>query len=365
MDNSNSESLFLENIFSEENVIRCPICYLIPFISIENSNEQIILNLKCLNNHEINKPIKELYYESKKYQINSIKCKNCEEKDKLFYCTKCYGFYCEKELHSLNEGHNILIPIDKIDSQCREQSHNNYNFCSFCLTDNKNICSRCEQDGHEGHEIEKFKFIKKQEIVNYENLIKKWNENLSNISTIMTSSLEIFQKSFKQIKDKFSLLKENYELQIKLFQDIIKTYKLNEKQNTLNYQIIQNIKNIRLNDGFSNFILDRVLEIKNKIDEQFEIIKNNLKDNNLNKNKEKKEMKIEKIIKIKEENKIELDKKENIEKNEKEEIEDIIEENKKEKKKNIIQKEEISYEEIKKLENEKESKSNTTNKKKK
>ena len=29
MDNSNSESLFLENIFSEENVIRCPICYLI------------------------------------------------------------------------------------------------------------------------------------------------------------------------------------------------------------------------------------------------------------------------------------------------------------------------------------------------
>ena len=52
-------------------------------------------------------------------------------------------------------------------------------------------------------------------------------------------------------------------------------------------------------------------------------------------------------------------------KNEKEEIEDIIEENKKEKKKNIIQKEDISYEEIKKLENEKESKSNTTNKKKK
>ena len=67
MDNSNSESLFLENIFSEENVIRCPICYLIPFISIENSNEQIILNLKCLNNHEIKKPINKLYYESKKF----------------------------------------------------------------------------------------------------------------------------------------------------------------------------------------------------------------------------------------------------------------------------------------------------------
>jgi hypothetical protein len=172
MENSNSES-FIENTFSEENVIRCPKCYLIPFISTENYNEQIILNFKCLNNHEINKPIKELYNESKKYQINSIKCQKCEEKDKLYYCIKCYGCYCEKELHSLNEGHNILIPIKKIDSQCTEQSHENYNFCSFCFTDNKNICSKCEQDGHEAHKIEKFKFIKKQEIENYENLIKK------------------------------------------------------------------------------------------------------------------------------------------------------------------------------------------------
>ena len=45
---------------------------------ITKRNEQIILNFKCLNNHLINKPLKELYYESKKYQINSIKCKNCE-----------------------------------------------------------------------------------------------------------------------------------------------------------------------------------------------------------------------------------------------------------------------------------------------
>ena len=67
MDNSNSESLLNENTFSEENVIRCPICYLIPFISIENSNEQIILDLKYLNNHDIKKPIKELYSESKKF----------------------------------------------------------------------------------------------------------------------------------------------------------------------------------------------------------------------------------------------------------------------------------------------------------
>ena len=149
MENSEiNESFFNKNLLSEENVIRCPKCYLIPFISINYSNEQIFLNFKCLNNHLINKPLKELYYESKKYQINSIKCKNCEEKDKLYYCIKCYGFYCEKERHSLEEGHNILIPINKIDCCCLEEEHNNYNVNSFCFTHNKNICDHCEQDEH-------------------------------------------------------------------------------------------------------------------------------------------------------------------------------------------------------------------------
>ena len=59
-----NDSFFNKNILSEENVIRCPKYYLIPFISINYSNEQIILNFKCLNNHLINKPLKELYNES-------------------------------------------------------------------------------------------------------------------------------------------------------------------------------------------------------------------------------------------------------------------------------------------------------------
>ena len=145
MENSEiNESFFNKNILSEENVIRCPQCYLIPFISINYLNEQMILNFKCLNNHLINKPLKELYYESKKYQINSIKCKNCEEKDKLNYCIQCNGFYCEKERHSLEEGHNILIPINKIDCCCLKEEHHNYNVSLFCFTHNKNICIRCE-----------------------------------------------------------------------------------------------------------------------------------------------------------------------------------------------------------------------------
>ena len=46
MENSEiSVLLFNKNILSEENVIRCPKCYLIPFISINYLNEQKFLIL--------------------------------------------------------------------------------------------------------------------------------------------------------------------------------------------------------------------------------------------------------------------------------------------------------------------------------
>ena len=67
----------IENLINEnnenENIIRCPQCYLIPFISINHLNEETYLKLKCLNNHEIKKPIKELYNEIKKKSVKFIK----------------------------------------------------------------------------------------------------------------------------------------------------------------------------------------------------------------------------------------------------------------------------------------------------
>ena len=77
---SNIENLIDENN-ENKNIIRCPQCYLIPFISINHSNEETYLKLKCLNNHEIKKPIKELYNEIKKNQLNLLKCEKCKEID--------------------------------------------------------------------------------------------------------------------------------------------------------------------------------------------------------------------------------------------------------------------------------------------
>ena len=187
---------FENKIISEEDVLRCPKCYLIPFISINHSQKQSILQFKCLNNHEINKPLKELYFESKKYQINSIKCQNCDERNisKLFYCIKCYGFYCEKELHSLKEGHNILIPVNKIDSCCFEKNHQNNNVISYCKTHNKNICHFCKNEEHKKHEIEELEYLKQNEIEIIKNNIKNVEENFNVFSNKVNSFISNLKK---------------------------------------------------------------------------------------------------------------------------------------------------------------------------
>ena len=191
MSNSHtSQSKTFENKkISEKDILRCPKCYLIPFISINHSQRQSMLQFKCFNNHEINKPLKELYFESKKYQINSIKCQNCKEENisKLFYCRKCYGFYCEKENHSLKEGHDILIPVSKIDSSCFEKNHQNNSIIAYCKAHNKNICYFCKNERHENHKIEELEYLKENEMEIIKNNIKKIEDNYNLFSNKVNS----------------------------------------------------------------------------------------------------------------------------------------------------------------------------------
>ena len=268
-----SESNIFENKkISEKDILRCPKCYLIPFISIDHSSKQPILQFKCLNNHEINKPLKELYSESKKYQINSIKCKNCEEENisKLFYCIKCYGFYCEKEIHSLKEGHDILIPVSKIDSSCFEKNHQNNNIIAYCKTHNKNICHFCKNEEHKNHETEELEYLEENEIEIIKNNIKNIEDNYNLFSNKVNSFISNLKQLIEEITIEFNLFKENNELEIKLSKDLINIYELKKKEFNLNYQIIQNVKNITFNNNIKfDYNLNSINEIKNDLFNQF------------------------------------------------------------------------------------------------
>ncbi len=218
MDNISQSSQLDNNIISEGNILRCPQCHLIPFILIEQFKTDSYLIFKCLNDHKIIKPLKELYNENKNFKIDSIRCKNCEEINisKIFYCIKCYGFYCEKELHSKIEGHDILIPFKKIDSYCFEKNHNNNNIICYCKDDNINICFFCKNEKHKGHKIEEFKFIKNKKLNEIKKNINKAKENSNLFLNKINSFIDDLEQLIKEIKSEYNKYKENNEFEIKL-----------------------------------------------------------------------------------------------------------------------------------------------------
>ena len=118
---------------------------------------------------------------------------------KLFYCIKCYGFYCEKEIHSLKEGHDILIPVSKIDSSCFEKNHQNNSIIAYCKTHNKNICYFCKNEEHENHEIEELEYLEENEIEIIKNNIKKIEDNYNLFSNEVNSFISYLKQLIEEI----------------------------------------------------------------------------------------------------------------------------------------------------------------------
>ncbi len=297
-----SESNFLFNLqnLPEKNNMRCPKCHLIPFITFDNKNPNTFLYLQCDNKHNINGELKELYKNSRNFQIDSIKCQNCNENNisKINYCIDCYGFFCEKESHSLNKKH-YEIPLQKIDCCCREKGHINQNVISYCHKHKKNICNNCKQEKHQGDEIENFVFLKEEKFETIKNNIQNCEEKLKNLNKNITSFISFLKKLSEQIRTEFEKFKEKNELEIKIAYDIINIYEYKKNNNSINYQIIQNVKNIIFNKIDFNFEQQKFAEIKDKLLSQFKNhfieISNN---NNIRKKKTKNKDNSQKSIEI-------------------------------------------------------------------
>ena len=281
--------IFNQEKLLEKNIHRCPKCYTIPFISIENINDDVpMLNFKCLNGHEINMNLKKLYLDNLKNDL--MKCNNCNESDisKLFYCIKCFQFYCEKEEHSLKEGHNFLLPFKQMDSSCYEPEHNKNHISLFCKTHNKNICYYCKYDIHEGDSIEDLKLIKRNEIDNFKNKINNIKNNFNKFLNELNLFISNLDTLIKELKEEFEKFKENNTLKLSLIYDLINIYEFKKKENDLNYQIIENIRNIISKEFNFETSQNNILKIQNTIINEFytkKIDLNNEKEFQIGKNK--------------------------------------------------------------------------------
>ena len=210
-------------------------------VIIKLNPDLLTINIICRNGHNIeNEPINEFIRNINKKEL--LKCKSCKknyENKLLFYCS-CNDILCNDCIkNKLHINHNQLPYIQK-----------NY-FCVlhkkviilFCKKCNKNICNDCINEHNEHkEEIIYFKNIipKEKEIKKY----KKEIEIIEKSKDKLDKEFDLFIESFKEKRKEFIKKWENY---IKVQKDIIDN--INNKE-FLNYENIENMKNLNLNKNF-------------------------------------------------------------------------------------------------------------------
>ena len=266
------------NIWSLDNISRCPDCNLISSLKLFYKKNKPIIHYYCDNNHKGDIPLEEYIQKYNAHSLLKEKCKECnknqnEIKGDYLYCCKCDKFLCYLCAlnHPNNEEHNT-INFKRYDSFCK--SHFNF-FSFYCLKCNKNICIYCNNQ-HKSHEIINLsEFNIPEESKNkLETIIKNIEKKILDLDVIK-----------EEIISEINNLKKSNELEMKFFKILINTFHYEESQKNINYYIIQNIKNfeeIFISDKIK--LYEKVFKEGTKYISFLQNIRKNNNENNLIKN---------------------------------------------------------------------------------
>ena len=234
----------IKNDSSEENnIIRCPSCYTIPYITYLN-NEKREINLICENNHNKIFSFNRFFNQIGKFHSNiNYFCAECGEKileNNLIYCKNCNFLRCNKCIKNDKPNH-IFEDLFKISINCQEHKKD---YSSFCRTCNKNICQDCLKN-HNSHDI-----IKNEDIIlNEQNLnkiftlFKEEESYLLKINKIVSDNISHYNDQ-KNIIFTLSKFKQQCRNEITFLKEILNLYLYFKELNSLNYQIIMNTREI-------------------------------------------------------------------------------------------------------------------------
>ena len=257
---------------------RCPQCYLIPFINITNTENKLIISIKCTNDHNDSKSFEEML---NLCLISNFSCFSCLNENRinynnneqiLYYCSKCFKFYCfnHVSIHkNSNENHPIFFS-NKIDSICFE--HNGNSLVGYCFKDNKNYCLRCNHFYENNRKIDEE--LNDDQIEKYEIQLTK-NENIINEIELL---FYYYKNKFNELENNFLMFKENMKKKIDFIKNIINFYKIKKNNFDTNFQMKFNIEN----NSFD--LTNDHQKIKNNFNIQLQQINELLLLFNLNKN---------------------------------------------------------------------------------
>ena len=242
------------------NDILCPKCLTSSIIENDGLNINII---NCDNFHRISRVEYDRFEFIETY--SSLQCGACHvykskltpPEDQFYYCI-CGNYLCPTCFKSHSKEHNKV----KIEDKNYKCVMHNRDFTSYCLDCNINICDSCN-DKHNDHEILKYQHLRPKD--NYiEKITKEVEEHKKSLNNFIDNSKKLFDNIMIEVEDyinKYIILE--------------KTLLNRFKNNSINFQLLQNLRNKKL--FYENNIF-KYLQTFNKFNNE----NNNDNINNLN-----------------------------------------------------------------------------------
>ena len=222
---------------SLKNITRCPECNLIISLSIYYKEIIPYVIYYCENNHKGEISLEEYLQNYNNHSLSKEKCLKCntiqsEANGNFSFCCKCNKFICNSCIinHPNNDGLHNITNINRYDALCK--LHSNY-YAFYCNKCQKNLCIYCKEE-HDTHYI--------INIIQYKNSydpINQLEEKIKNIE----KKINGLEETKKQIISEIDKFKKIYELEIKFLKILLNTFKYEDIQNNINYNVIENIKN--------------------------------------------------------------------------------------------------------------------------
>ena len=300
-----------ERIIKSKDII-CPQCGELCLI---NFNEYKIELNNCKNKHENIISINE-YDDTQNINENNIICDVCKVKNKgkiynnIFYlCGKCNKCLCPlcKNIHCKNNIDHILINYEYKNYLCCKHNEPFSAYCNICR---ENLCTQCDLDHNNTHNITLLRDIKpnideiKSKVNEFKQIIDKFIDDVEKMIKLLNSIKSNIQKYYIIIDN----LLNNYNIQNRNYQIFSN---INNIININNSIIIKDLYNI-INESNLAIKFNKIYILKNKITniEKNKIIKKILPTNkNINQTNKKrtilnikninpKEIKINRINKL-------------------------------------------------------------------
>ena len=261
----NSNEIKEEKVIEEKqyfNDVLCPSCLTSAILELKKDEYNLNI-INCENFHRIQNISYDRFEELETFPY--CKCGTCSiyrssltpPEDQYYKCI-C-GFHICPECYNTHEKDHFKIKVENQNYQCI--LHNNP-FNSYCLDCNMNTCESCIQPTHTNHEIIKFIHLRPKDDYIKEISIEVEKQK-KNLTKFINNSKKAFEDIIKEVETYFN----DYIL---IEKTLLKRY----KEQSLNFQLLQNLRNKSL--FYDNSIFKQLKEFNGQdrdVPNDFETLK--------------------------------------------------------------------------------------------